>query len=60
MRFNYEAVKEDVRKIGVALIVAAMLAGFLKETAFLDLIFPFLGGVILIFSGSAIRSNANE
>lgn len=60
MQFNFEAVKEDVRKIGVALIVAALLAGFMKETGFLDLIYPFLGGVILIFAGSTVRSDENE
>ena len=52
--------KEDIRKIGVALIVAALLAGLLKETSFLDIIYPFLGGVILIFAGSTIRSNTDE
>ena len=59
MLFNFETVKEDVRKIGVALVVGGLLAGLLKESNFFDVVYPFLGGVILIFAGST-RSNENE
>jgi len=32
MRFNYELIKEDVRKIGVAMVIGALLAGLLKNS----------------------------
>ncbi len=32
MRFNYETLKEDVRKIGVALFVASLVMDLLKLT----------------------------
>ena len=52
MRFNFEAIKEDTRKIGVALIVGALLGGLLKESSFFDVAYAFFGGVILVFIGS--------
>jgi len=60
MQFNFETVKEDVRKIGVALVVGALLAGLLKDSGFFDVMYPFLGGVILIFAGSAVGSDEDE
>jgi len=52
MRFNFEAVKEDVRKIGVALVVGSLLTGLLKEADFFNTAYPFSLGIILIFIGS--------
>lgn len=52
MRFNYETLKEDVRKIGVALFVASLVMDLLKDASFFDVIYPFFWGGILIVSGS--------
>jgi hypothetical protein len=60
MQFNFETVKEDVRKIGVALVIGALLSGLLKESGFFDILYPFFGGIILIFAGSTIGSNEDE
>ncbi len=60
MQFDFELIKEDVRKIGVALVVGALLAGLLKDSSFFDVAYAFSGGVILIFLGSIIRSDEDE
>ena len=60
MRFNYELIKEDVRKIGVALVVGSLLASFLKSAGFFEVLYPFAWGMILIFAGSSIKENEDE
>ena len=52
MQFNFELLKEDVRKIGVALVVGSLLAGLLKDMDFFNTAYPFSLGIILIVIGS--------
>lgn len=58
--FNFESFREDVRKIGVALVVAAMLAALLKNSSFVSVVYPFVWGMILIFVGSLTWGNDRE
>ena len=49
MRFNYELIKEDVRKIGVAMVIGALLAGLLKNSTLFEIIYPLFGGYFINF-----------
>ncbi len=58
VKFNFELVKEDVRKIGAALIVAGLISGFIKETSFFEIVYPMVFGISLIALGA--MENENE
>lgn len=46
MKLNFELVKEDIRKIGVALIVATLVAAFLNNSSVFDIVYPFIWDVV--------------
>jgi hypothetical protein len=52
MKLNFKSVKEDVRKIGTALIVAGLISGFIRETSFFEVFYPILVGISLIALGA--------
>jgi hypothetical protein len=60
MQFNFKLIKEDVRKIGVALIIAAFIAGFLKEVSIFEIIYPLVWGIVLVFAGAIAREDGHE
>lgn len=60
MKLNFELIKEDIIKIGVALIIATLVAAFLNNSSVFDIIYPFLWGVVLILSGSLTGDKQNE
>ncbi len=61
MQLNFESLKEDVRKIGVALVVGSLLAGLLKESDIFNIAYPFSLGIMLIIIGSiADKEDENE
>ena len=57
MILNFDVVKEDVRKIGVALVVAGLIAGFIKGTSFLEIFIPIFLGVSFIALGAMEDEN---
>jgi len=48
MILNFDNIKEDVRKIGVALVVAGLLADFIQETSFLSCLFQLFSAYYLL------------
>lgn len=60
MKLNFELVKEDIRKIGVALIVATLVAALLNNSSVFDIVYPFIWGVVLVLSGSLTGDKKNE
>jgi len=60
MRFNYECIKEDVRKVGVALVVGTLLASMIKDTDFFNIAYPFLLGIALIIIGSITNKGDSD
>jgi hypothetical protein len=60
MQFDSNLIKEDIRKIGVALVVGSLLSGLLKDTDFFNIAYPFSLGVILIVIGSATNKEGRD
>ena len=58
MKLNLESIKDDIRKIGVALIVAGLVSGLIKENAFFEVIYPVFFGIVLIALG--VLENKDE
>ncbi len=52
MTLNLTSVKEDVRQIGTALIIAGLVSGFIRETSFFEVFYPILFGILLIALGA--------
>jgi len=52
MKLSFESIKEDVRKIGVALIVAGLVSGLIKESSFFEVTYPVIFGILLIALGA--------